>query len=77
MLTGDSTTTVAREQFYGNVSSPTREHPIMEKAFSVLPVQDLYKEDQLPLREIPETAVRKLGLTVVKHTTVQMTRLPL
>jgi hypothetical protein len=41
-----STTAVAREQLCGHVVSPaTREHAIMEEAFSVQSVPELYNED--------------------------------
>jgi hypothetical protein len=33
----------------------------LEAMFSVLPVPRLYNDDQLPLRQRPETAVRRVG----------------
>jgi hypothetical protein len=59
--TGDSTTSVAREQPCGDVSPATREHAIMEETFSVRSVTRLYNEDQPPLRDCLETAVRRVG----------------
>jgi hypothetical protein len=50
------------EQLWGHVlSSARRERTIMEAVFSVQSVPRLYNEDQLPLRESPETAVRRVG----------------
>jgi hypothetical protein len=60
MQTGDSITVVAREQLYGHVSLATRE-AIMEAVFSVWSIPRLHNQDQLLLRESPDTAVRSVG----------------
>jgi hypothetical protein len=38
-----------------------RERAVMEETFSVPSIPGLYNEDQLPLQESPEMAVRRVG----------------
>jgi Ran GTPase-activating protein (RanGAP) involved in mRNA processing and transport len=46
VLTGNSITTVAREELCGYVASPaTIEHPIMEDMFALRSVPELYNKD--------------------------------
>jgi hypothetical protein len=60
--TGNSKKAVAREQLCGHVVSPAmREPTIMEETFSVPSVLRLYNEDRMPLPDILETAIRRIG----------------
>jgi hypothetical protein len=52
---------VVREQLCGHNASPAaREHAIRKETFPMRSVPGRYNEDQLPLRDILETAVRRV-----------------
>jgi hypothetical protein len=59
--TGDSTTAVARRQLCGQVVSlETKQDAIMMVTFSVRYMPKLYNENQMPLQDSLEMAVRRV-----------------
>jgi hypothetical protein len=62
LVNGSANTPVARQWLSSrHVITATDTHAIMEAVFTVWSVPRLYNEGQLPLRESPETAVRREG----------------
>jgi hypothetical protein len=54
-------TAVSREQLCGHIPPVSRKHAIMEVMFPMWSVPRIYNEEQLSLRDIAETVVRRVG----------------